>query len=100
MRRRELAGLAIGLTVGLGVALAWPSTHSSDPPSDPAVAQVAPQVIPRPQAASVAAALDTQWAGYSARSSCADWAGGDGVSAVRLNPAQIAWFFSDTYLGP
>jgi hypothetical protein len=100
MRRRELAGLAIGIAVGLGVAVAWPITHSSDPPSDPAVAQVAPELIPRPQAASVAAALDTQWAGYSARSSCADWAGGDGVSAVRLNRAQIAWFFSDTYLGP
>ena len=33
-------------------------------------------------------------------SSCADWAGGDGVSAIRLNSSQLAWFFSDTYLGP
>jgi len=46
------------------------------------------------------AALDAQWAAYSDRSTCADWAGGDGVSAVSLSPSQIAWFFSDTYLGP
>jgi hypothetical protein len=46
------------------------------------------------------AALDAQWPAYSDHSSCADWAGGDGVSAIRLNSSQIAWFFSDTYLGP
>ena len=46
------------------------------------------------------AALDTQWADYSNHASCADWAGGDGVSAIRLNSGQLAWFFSDTYLGP
>jgi hypothetical protein len=46
------------------------------------------------------AALDAQWLGYSDRSTCADWAGGDGVSAIRLNSSQIAWFFADTYLGP
>ncbi len=45
-------------------------------------------------------ALDAQWLAYSNRSTCADWAGGDGVSAVRLNSSQIAWFFADTYLGP
>ena len=44
--------------------------------------------------------LDAEWAAYSDRSSCADWAGGDGVSAIRLNSTQLAWFFSDTYLGP
>jgi hypothetical protein len=44
--------------------------------------------------------LDAQWLGYSDRSTCADWAGGDGVTAIRLSPSQIAWFFSDTYLGP
>ena len=27
-------------------------------------------------------------------------AGGDGVSAVRLNSSQLAWFFSDTTIGP
>jgi len=46
------------------------------------------------------AALDAQWLDYSDHSTCADWAGGDGVSAIRLSSSQIAWFFSDTYLGP
>src|SRR6185295_16721707 len=46
------------------------------------------------------AALDAEWAAYSDRSGCADWAGGDGVSAIRLNFAQLAWFFSDTFIGP
>src|SRR5215831_14369593 len=46
------------------------------------------------------AALDAQWLDYSNHSTCADWAGGDGVSAIRLSPSQVAWFFADTYLGP
>jgi hypothetical protein len=46
------------------------------------------------------AGLDGMWASYSSRSTCADWAGGDGVSAIRLNSSQVAWFFSDTFLGP
>jgi len=46
------------------------------------------------------ATLDAEWAAYSDRSGCADWAGGDGVSAIRLNSAQLAWFFSDTFIGP
>jgi hypothetical protein len=48
----------------------------------------------------VPTALDAQWAAYSDQSTCADWAGGDGISAVRLSATQIAWFFSDSYLGP
>jgi hypothetical protein len=92
--------VAIGLVVGLCIALIWPITHHSSDPPPPAAARIAPQVIPRPASASVAAALDAEWAAYSDRSSCADWAGGDGVSAIRLNSSQIAWFFSDTYLGP
>jgi len=59
---------------------------SSGPPGSP--------VAPDP------AALDAEWAAYSDRSGCADWAGGDGVSAIRLNSAQLAWFFSDTFIGP
>jgi hypothetical protein len=47
-----------------------------------------------------AAALDAQWLAYSDRSTCADWSGGDGVSATRLSSSQVAWFFADTYLGP
>ncbi len=46
------------------------------------------------------AALDAQWLAYSDHSTCAEWAGGDGVSGIRLNSSQIAWFFADTYLGP
>jgi hypothetical protein len=45
-------------------------------------------------------ALDAQWPAYSDHSNCADWAGGDGVSAIRLSSTQIAWFFADTFLGP
>lgn len=45
-------------------------------------------------------ALNAQWLDYSDHSTCADWAGGDGVSAIRLNSSQIAWFFADTFLGP
>jgi hypothetical protein len=45
-------------------------------------------------------ALDAEWVAYSDHSTCADWAGADGVSAVRLNSSQIAWFFDDTTLGP
>lgn len=44
--------------------------------------------------------LDAQWIAYSDHSNCAEWAGGDGVSALRLNSRQIAWFFADTFLGP
>src|SRR5262249_25081076 len=46
------------------------------------------------------AVLDRQWITYSNRSTCADRSGGDGVSAVRLSSSQIAWFFSDSSLGP
>jgi hypothetical protein len=47
-----------------------------------------------------AAALDRQWLTYSDHSTCADRAGGDGGSAVRLSSSQVAWFFSDSSLGP
>jgi hypothetical protein len=46
------------------------------------------------------AALGREWLAYSDRSTCADRSGGDGASAIRLSPSQIAWFFSDSYLGP
>jgi hypothetical protein len=45
-------------------------------------------------------ALDKVWLNYSDHSTCADWAGGDGVSAIKLSSSQTAWFFADTYLGP
>jgi hypothetical protein len=46
------------------------------------------------------AVLDRQWVTYSNRSTCPDRSGGDGVAAVRLSSSQIAWFFSDSSLGP
>jgi hypothetical protein len=100
-RRRglEIAGLVLGITAGVGVAAGWliPSLRhlSGPPPVD------SPPVLIRDSATTPdPAALDAEWAAYSDRSGCADWAGGDGVSAVRLNATQLAWFFSDTFIGP
>ena len=108
-RRRglELGGLATGIIAGVSIALGFlipgrhhpsgpvaPSTHapvlvtgSAGPPNDSAG---------QPDLA----ALDGEWIAYSDHSTCADWAGGDGVSAIRLNDTQLAWFFSDTFIGP
>ena len=104
-RRRglEVVGLVVGIVAGVAVVLGWmistrgqrprPVVYSSHPPVlVPGAAGVSAEPDP--------AALDAEWAGYSNHSSCADWAGGDGVSAIRLNSSQLAWFFSDTYLGP
>ena len=108
-RGRELAGLAIGIAAGLAIALVWlvpVHDHSAGSAAAPASidrpfqAAAAAGTDPAGPAALSAAALDTEWAGYSDHSSCADWAGGDGVSAVRLNSSQLAWFFSDTFIGP
>jgi len=94
----ELGGLVIGIAAGLGIAFGFLIPGH---PSGSAAAVYHPPV--RVQGASAQpdpAALDAQWAAYSDQSGCADWAGGDGVSAIRLNSSQLAWFFSDTYLGP
>src|SRR5690242_10209728 len=106
-RRRglELAGLVLGIAVGVGVAAGWllPSLrHLSGPPpvNSPPVMVRGSSGPPGSPVAPDPAALDAEWAAYSDRSGCADWAGGDGVSAIRLNSDQLAWFFSDTYLGP
>jgi hypothetical protein len=93
-RSLELAGLAAGIIAGVSIALAWlvpARTHPTTYP--PALIHGATQQ-PDP------AALDAQWLAYSDNSTCADWAGGDGVSALRLNAQQLAWFFSDTTIGP
>ncbi len=96
----EIGGLALGLLIGLVVALGGlnraPGHHPAParPSGRPPVAVRGSPGEPDP------AALDAEWAAYSDRSGCADWAGGDGVSAIRLNSSQLAWFFSDTYLGP
>jgi hypothetical protein len=107
-RRRglELAGLVLGIVAGVGIALGWLISTRGQPPR-PVVYSSHPPVLvhggsgaPGASAEPDPAALDAEWAAYSNQSSCADWAGGDGVSAIRLNSSQLAWFFSDTYLGP
>jgi len=97
--RLEFAGLVIGLACGLVVALAALAVqhHGSAPPtSGPVTIGAQPPAASGPDPA----ALDAQWTTYSDHATCADWAGGDGVSAVSLGPGQLAWFFADTYLGP
>jgi hypothetical protein len=105
-RRRglELAGLAAGVAAGVAITLIWlvPPPHHHPAP----VSTSRPVLIPNPPVPDLAgpepdpAALDAQWVAYSDHSDCADWAGGDGVSAIRLNDTQLAWFFSDTFIGP
>jgi hypothetical protein len=101
-RRRglELLGLVIGLAAGVSITLAWLAPVPGHPPA--ALSPHDPVLVPgsTAQAEPDPAALDAEWVAYSDHSSCADWAGGDGVSAIRLNPAQLAWFFSDTTIGP
>jgi hypothetical protein len=100
--RRVNAALAIcailagfGVTFGILHAVLGRSALPRDP--SPAVRKsVTQNAVDGPSPA----ALNAQWLDYSNHSTCADWAGGDGVSAVRLSPSQTAWFFADTYLGP
>jgi hypothetical protein len=104
-RRRgiEAAGLVIGIVAGVGIVLGWLISTRGQPPRPVVYSSHPPVVVRGPSGPSTEpdpAALDSDWAAYSNRSSCADWAGGDGVSAIRLNSSQLAWFFSDTYLGP
>lgn len=98
-RKLEAIGLVGGLLAGLGVALIFLMAGAPPHPSRPA-AQASSAVRVRAATAPDPAALDEEWTAYSNRSTCADWAGGDGVSAIRLNSGQLAWFFSDTFLGP
>jgi len=102
-RRLEIVGLAIGLAVGLFAVLALLPPHDSAGASRHQSATPAPsraQVVTQSGGGPYPAVLNAEWAAYSDHSTCADWAGGDGVSAVRLSSSQIAWFFSDTSLGP
>jgi hypothetical protein len=99
-RRLELAGLAIGIVAGVGIALAWLLLARGHPAGPAALSTNAPVQVRGSSAPSDPAALDAEWRAYSDHSTCADWAGGDGVSAIRLNSSQLAWFFSDTFIGP
>jgi hypothetical protein len=58
------------------------------------------EVPPRNNGFLAPAELDRQWVTYSNKSTCADRSGGDGVAATRLSRSQVAWFFSDSSLGP
>jgi hypothetical protein len=107
-RGLEIAGLVLGMAAAVGVAVGWliPSLRqlSGPPPVNrPSVAvQDSPGSSGSPGSpkAPDPAALDAEWVANSDHSNCADWAGGDGVSAIRLNATQLAWFFSDTFIGP
>jgi hypothetical protein len=89
------AGALLGLRLAQGGGAPAPAAA-------PAASRLRPHggAARRDAGAPSPAALDAQWLGYSDHSTCADWAGGDGVSAIRLSSSQVAWFFSDTYLGP
>jgi hypothetical protein len=100
-----LAGF--GITFGILQAVVHPGAAASGAASaSPSGAESHGQDAPTQGRSVIAAtglspaALDAQWLAYSDHSRCDDWAGGDGVSAVRLNSSQIAWFFADTFLGP
>ena len=104
-RRRglEAAGLVIGIVAGVGIALGWLISTRGQPPPPVVYSTHAPVLVHGASGTAAEpdpAALNAEWADYSNHASCADWAGGDGVSAIRLNSSQLAWFFSDTYLGP
>ncbi len=104
-RRRglEVVGLVVGIVAGVAVVLGWMISTRGQPPRPVVYSSHPPVLVPGAAGVSAEpdpAVLDAEWAGYSNHSSCADWAGGDGVSAIRLNSSQLAWFFSDTYLGP
>jgi hypothetical protein len=90
-----LAGFGITFAVLQATARHNPgATSGQSPAASPAARSVIAGTGLSP------AALDAQWLTYSDHSRCDDWAGGDGVAAVRLNSSQIAWFFADTFLGP
>ncbi|GLY81306.1 hypothetical protein [Actinoallomurus iriomotensis] len=45
-------------------------------------------------------AVNAQWRRAGDRAGPGQWDGADGTTSVRLPDGRIAWFFSDTYLGP
>jgi hypothetical protein len=89
--------VASGLVVGFGATFGIMNVATGGPPAaaqERGAATISAGTPPSP------AALNAQWLDYSDSSTCAEWAGGDGITAIRLNSSQVAWFFSDTYLGP
>jgi hypothetical protein len=103
LRRLEALGLVIGLALVVTLVLTVGPLAGTGPRlghGTPRPADTKRTVVKRSAVGPIPTALDAEWAAYQDRSTCADWAGGDGLSAVRLSAAQIAWFFSDSYLGP
>ena len=96
-RKRDIWLAAGGLLAGFGVTLGVLAAVRNGHPPATGGTVIARSGHSRPMSP---AALDAEWLALSGRSTCADWAGGDGVSAVRLNASQLAWFFADSYLGP
>ncbi len=45
-------------------------------------------------------ALDSAWQRAGDSAGPGQWSGADGTASVRLPDGRVAWFFSDTYLGP
>jgi hypothetical protein len=83
-RRLELAGLAIGIVAGVGIALAWLLPARGDSSGPAPLSTHAPVQVRGSSAQPDPAALDAEWLAYSDHSTCADWAGGDGVSVSRM----------------
>jgi len=101
LRNPELALASGGFVVAFGVTLTAIIVLRYQASDHAAANQPSPVVVQAGKDGSLSpAVLDRQWISYSDRSTCADRSGGDGVSAVRLSPSQIAWFFSDSSLGP
>jgi len=100
--RRVILGVVTGLAVGLiAVGLLHPWSGGTPLVPSPASGHGS-GVVPKSavHASNAAVSLNDEWAQFSALSDCSQWAGADGMGAVRLSPTQIAWFFSDTYMGP
>src|SRR5258706_5558820 len=101
LRKPELAVALCVFVVAFGVTLAAIILVRRQVPDDSATS--APghgQVRALKDGLLTPTVLDRQWVTYSGRSTCADRSGGDGVAATRISSSQIAWFFSDSSLGP
>ncbi len=90
-------GVSFGITLTAAILVSYHGAEAGHAPARPpgaVLVQTGPADVLSP------AALDRQWIVYSDRSTCADRAGGDGASAIRISSLQVAWFFSDSSLGP
>lgn len=77
---------------GPGTGLGPGGTGESGQKTEPSV--YGPDGRPSPRR------INDLWAAYGHAATCSQWSGADGMQAIRLNHDKIAWFFSDTFLGP